>query len=157
MSDIHALLTLMVEKGASDLFLTHNAAPHIKIEGVSHPVNAPPFKRGEVRQLAQSIMTERQMASFEEAMESNLSLSVEGVGRFRVNVYYQRGEVAMVARLIKSVIPTIEQLGLPACCAELVMLKRGLVLVVGAAGSGKSTTLAANDLGSNDRPPLHSG
>jgi twitching motility protein PilU len=88
-------------------------------------------------------MTERQTASFEDTMEANLSLSVDGVGRFRINVFYQRGEVALVARLIKSNIPTIEQLGLPKTCAELVMLKRGLVLVVGAAGSGKSTTLAA--------------
>ncbi|MGA3159200.1 MAG: PilT/PilU family type 4a pilus ATPase [Steroidobacteraceae bacterium] len=143
MTEIHALLTLMVEKGASDLFLTHDAAPHIKIEGITHPVNAPIFKRGEVRQLAHSIMTERQATAFEETMEANLSLAVDGVGRFRVNVFYQRGEVAVVARLIKSVIPTIEQLGLPSCCAELAMLKRGLVLVVGAAGSGKSTTLAA--------------
>jgi twitching motility protein PilU len=143
MTDIHALLTLMVSKGASDLFLTHGAAPHIKIEGFTHPVNAPPFKSGEVKQLAHSIMTERQTAAFEETMEANLSLSVDGVGRFRVNVFYQRGEVAMVARLIKSIIPTIEQLGLPQACANLAMLKRGLVLVVGAAGSGKSTSLAA--------------
>ncbi len=143
MTDIHALLALMVEKGASDLFLTYDAAPHIKIEGVTHPVNTPVFKRGEVRQLAQSIMTDRQTAAFEETMESNLSLSMEGVGRFRINVYYQRGEVAIVARLIKSNIPTIEQLGLPGICADLAMLKRGLVMVVGAAGSGKSTTLAA--------------
>jgi twitching motility protein PilU len=143
MTDIHALLTLMVSKGASDLFLTHNAPPHIKIEGMTHSVNAPPFKPGEVKQLAHSIMTDRQTAAFEETMESNLSLSVEGVGRFRVNVFYQRGEVALVARLIKSNIPAIEQLGLPKTCADLAMLKRGLVLVVGAAGSGKSTSLAA--------------
>jgi twitching motility protein PilU len=143
MTDIHALLTLMVSKGASDLFLTCDAPPHIKIEGVTLSVNTPAFKPGEVRQLAHSIMTDRQTAAFEDTMESNLSLSVDGVGRFRINVFYQRGEVAIVARLIKSNIPTIEQLGLPKTCAELAMLKRGLVLVVGAAGSGKSTTLAA--------------
>jgi twitching motility protein PilU len=143
MTDIHALLTLMVSKGASDLFLTCDAAPHIKIEGVTHPVNAPPFKPGEVKQLAHSIMTDRQTAAFEETMESNLSLSVDGVGRFRINVFYQRGEVAIVARLIRSNIPSIDHLGLPKTCADLAMLKRGLVLVVGAAGSGKSTTLAA--------------
>jgi twitching motility protein PilU len=93
--------------------------------------------------MAYSIMTDRQRAAFEETMESNLSLSVEGVGRYRVNVYFQRGEVAVVIRLIKSVIPTFAQLGLPAPCANLAMLKRGLALVVGAAGSGKSTSLAA--------------
>jgi twitching motility protein PilU len=97
MTDIHALMALMVGKGASDLFLTYNAPPHIKIEGVTHSVNAPAFKRGEVKQLAYSIMTDRQTAAFEETMESNLSLTVENVGRFRVNVFYQRGEVALVA------------------------------------------------------------
>jgi twitching motility protein PilU len=143
MTDIHALLTLMVQKGASDLFLTADAPPHIKIEGTTHAVNVPAFKRGEVKQLAYSIMTERQTAAFEETLESNLSLFVEGVGRFRINVFYQRGEVAVVARLIKSTIPNFELLGLPATCADLAMLKRGLVLIVGAAGSGKSTSLAA--------------
>ncbi|MBL6750322.1 MAG: PilT/PilU family type 4a pilus ATPase [Nevskia sp.] len=143
MTDIHALLKLMVDKGASDLFLTCNAPPHLKIEGVTLSVNAPPLKRGEVKQVAYSIMTDRQTAAFEETMESNLSFSVEGVGRFRVNVYYQRGEVALVARLIKSDIPTFEQLGLPPACSTLAMFKRGLVLFVGAAGSGKSTSLAA--------------
>jgi twitching motility protein PilU len=143
MTDLHALLTLMVSQGASDLFLTCDASPHIKIEGLTHSVSAPPFRPGEVKRLAYSVMTDRQTADFEETMEANLSLAVEGVGRFRLNVYYQRGEVALVARLIKSRIPTIEQLGLPEACARLAMLKRGLVLVVGAAGAGKSTTLAA--------------
>jgi twitching motility protein PilU len=143
MIEMHALLNLMVAKGASDLFLTVGTAPHIKIEGVTHAVKLPPMKAGEVKQMAYSIMTERQTAAFEDTMECNLSLAVEGVGRFRVNVYYQRGEVATVIRLIKSKIPTFEQLGLPRACTELAMLKRGLVLVVGAAGSGKSTSLAA--------------
>jgi twitching motility protein PilU len=133
----------MVTKEASDLFLTCGTPPHIKIEGVTHAVNSPALKPGEAKQLAYSVMTERQTAAFEDTMECNLSLSVEGVGRFRVNVYYQRGEVALVARLIKSKIPSIEQLGLPKACVDLAMLKRGLVLIVGAAGSGKSTTLAA--------------
>ena len=143
MTDIHALLQLMVDKQASDLFLTCGTPAHIKIDGVTHPVNAPPLTPGEVKQMAHSIMTEKQFTAFEETMESNLSLSIDGVGRYRVNVYYQRGEVALVVRLIKSRIPTIEQLGLPNACVDLAMLKRGLVLIVGAAGSGKSTTLAA--------------
>jgi len=143
MTDIHALLKLMVDKGASDLFLTCGTPPHLKIEGVTHPVKSPPLKAGEVKEMAHSIMTDRQTAAFEETMESNLSLSIEGVGRYRVNAYYQRGEVAVVVRLIKSIIPTFEELGLPAICTTLAMLKRGLVLFVGAAGSGKSTSLAA--------------
>lgn len=143
MSDIHAFLKLMVDKQASDLFLTCGTPAHIKIDGVTHAIHTAPLKPGEVKQMAYSIMTERQTAAFEETLESNLSLSIEGVGRYRVNVYYQRGEVAVVVRLIKSRIPNFEQLGLPATCVSLAMLKRGLVLVVGAAGAGKSTTLAA--------------
>jgi twitching motility protein PilU len=143
MTDIHSLLKLMVDKSASDLFLTCGTPPHLKIEGVTHPVKSPPLKPGEVKMMAHSIMTDHQTAAFEESMESNLSLSVEGVGRYRVNAYYQRGEVAIVVRLIQSDIPTFEQLGLPAICVRLAMLKRGLVLFVGSAGSGKSTSLAA--------------
>jgi twitching motility protein PilU len=143
MTDIHALLKLMVDKGASDLFLSCYATPHIKIEGVTHSVNVPPFKPGEVKQMAASIMTDRQSAAFEESMEYNLSFTLEGIGRYRVNVFYERGEVALVARLIKASIPSFEVLGLPPTCASLAMLKRGLILLVGAAGSGKSTSLAA--------------
>lgn len=143
MVDMHAMLKLMADQGASDLFLTCGAPPHIKIEGISHPIKLPAFKSGEVKELAHSLMTERQSAAFEDSLESNLSLSLEGVGRFRINVYWQRGEVAMVVRLIKAKIPSFEQLGLPAQCAQLAMLKRGLVLFVGAAGSGKSTSMAA--------------
>ncbi|MEP6884852.1 MAG: PilT/PilU family type 4a pilus ATPase [Gammaproteobacteria bacterium] len=143
MLEMHALLKLMVDKGASDLFLTCGTPPHIKIEGTTHFIKSPDLKPGEAKQLAYSVMTDRQTASFEDTMESNLSLSVEGVGRYRINVYYQRGEVALVARLIKSDAPTFEQLGLPEECARLAMLKRGLILFVGSAGSGKSTSLAA--------------
>lgn len=143
MTDIHSLLKLMTDHGASDLFLTCGTPPHVKVEGITRPVKVPPLARGEVKTMAYSVMTERQIASFEESFESNLSLSVDDVGRFRLNVFYQRGEVALVARFIKSKIPTFEALGLPSQCAKLAMLKRGLVLVVGAAGSGKSTSMAA--------------
>jgi twitching motility protein PilU len=143
MIDIHTLLKLMVEKGASYLFLTCGAPPHLKIEGVTHAVKSPKLNPGEVKLLAHTIMTDQQTAAFEETMESNLSLSIDGVGRYRVNAYYQRGEVALVVRLVKSEVPTFEQLGLPATCVRLAMLKRGLVLFVGSAGSGKSTSLAA--------------
>jgi twitching motility protein PilU len=143
MQDIHELFSLMVKKEASDLFLTCGAPPHVKINGITHPVKTGILEPGEVKQMAYEIMTDRQTSDFEETFEANLSVSVSGLARFRINVYYQRGEVALVARLIKSKIPSFTQLGLPKPCGDLVMLKRGLVLVVGAAGSGKSTTLAA--------------
>jgi len=143
MQDIHGLLKLMVDKDASDLFLSCGAPPHVKINGVTHPVKSAILEPGEVKKMAYEVMTDRQTSDFEETFEANLSVSVSGLARFRVNVYYQRGEVALVARLIKSKIPSFTQLGLPKPCSDLVMLKRGLVLVVGAAGSGKSTSLAA--------------
>jgi len=143
MTDIHELLKLMAERGASDLFLTVDAAPHFKVEGLTRPAGHPVLRSGEVREIAYSIMNQRQITEFEESFESNLSYVLDGVGRFRVNVYYQRGEVAMVVRFIKSDIPSFEALGLPEQCTALAMLKRGLVLIVGAAGSGKSTTMSS--------------
>jgi twitching motility protein PilU len=142
-SDLATLLRLMAEKGASDLFLTCEAPPHLKIEGETYPVNAPLLKRGDVKALVYGAMSPRQITDFEATLEANLSLQIDGVGRYRVNVYFQRGDVAAVIRLIKSRIPSFEELGLPEHCAELAMLKRGLVLFCGAAGSGKSTSLAA--------------
>jgi len=143
MTDIHALLKLMADESASDLFLTVGAPPHVKIDGITRPVNVPSLKPGEVKSLAYSVMTERQSSQFESTLECNLSFSIDGVGRYRVNVYYQRGEVAMVVRLIKSHIPDFSTLGLPPQTGDLAMIKRGLVIIVGAAGSGKSTTLAS--------------
>lgn len=143
MPDLQQMLKLMIDRGASDVFLTCGATPRIKVEGVSHSVDLPVLKRGEVRDMAYGIMNERQKAAFEETMEANLAYSFGDVGRFRVNVFQQRGEVGMVIRQIKSDVPSFQQLGLPPQCANFAMLKRGLVLFVGAAGSGKSTSLAA--------------
>lgn len=143
MTDIKSLLRLMVEQGASDLFLTADTVPHIKIGGHTRPIEGPPLKPGESKTLAFSFMSAQQRREFEKCKECNLALAPDGIGRFRANVYYQRGEVSAVIRLIKSDIPTFEQLGLPAAAAELALLRRGLVLMVGAAGSGKSTTMAA--------------
>ncbi len=133
----------MVDQNGSDLFLSAGAPPNLKVDGVTRPVNVEPFKSGEVKALAHSVMNEQQKRSFEETMECNLSITAEGIGRFRYNMYVQKNEVAMVVRYIKSKIPSFEQLGLPAVLRDLIMLKRGLVLIVGSAGSGKSTTLAA--------------
>jgi twitching motility protein PilU len=143
MPNLQQVLKLMIDRGASDVFLTCGATPRIKIEGATHSVNAPVLKRGEVREMAYSIMSERQKATFEETLEANLSYSFGQAGRFRVNVFHQRGEIGMVIRQIKSDIRTFEQLGLPPQCAGFAMLKRGLVLFVGAAGAGKSTSLAS--------------
>lgn len=143
MQDIHALLKQMSDRGASELFLTVGAAPHLRIASETEPVGERHLANGEVKAMAYAIMTEDQARQFEATKESNFARSVDHIGRFRINVYYQRGEVAMVIRLTKSRIPNFEELGLPVQAAELSMLRRGLVLVVGGPGSGKSATLAA--------------
>ncbi|MBX3026719.1 PilT/PilU family type 4a pilus ATPase [bacterium] len=142
-ADIRSLLLEMVERGASDLYITVDSPPVIRIEGINHPVAGEPLTPTEVEALANSLMTERQRATFEEQMEMNLGISSSKMGRFRVNVFRQRGAVGVVVRTIKMQIPTIDGLGLPAVLKDIVLTKRGLVLVTGATGSGKSTTLAA--------------
>ena len=133
----------MVEKGGSDLFFSVGAPVNLKIEGVTHPLKMPALQPGQVKQLAYSVMNEKQISEFEAKMEMNLSISAENLGRFRVNVFVQRGETGMVVRYIKSKIPPLAALGLPPILEKLVLRKRGLVLVTGATGSGKSTTLAS--------------
>jgi twitching motility protein PilU len=142
-ADLGSYLLATVQAGASDLFLTAGAPPSIKVGGVIRSLDAPPMSPANVKRLAYSIMRESQIRDFESTLECDLAMTIEGLGRFRFNVYVQRGDVGLVARYITSKIPTIEELGLPAVVAELALLKRGLVLVTGAAGSGKSTTLAA--------------
>lgn len=142
-TDVLPYLKLMVEQNASDLFFSVGAIPHIKLEGVMIPLQAPVMQPGDVKALAYGIMSQKQQAQFEATLEMNLSISLRDTGRFRVNVYQQRGEVAMVVRYIKANVPSFAQLSLPPILEKLVMLKRGLVLIVGATGSGKSTTLAA--------------
>ncbi len=141
--ELSQLLKSMVDYNASDLFLSVGAPPNVKIEGATRPLKGPPLGPGEVKALAYSAMNEQQARQFEETLECNLSISAEGIGRFRINIYRQRSEVTMVVRYIKSHIPSFTELGLPRLLEDLVMTKRGLVLIVGAAGSGKSTTLAA--------------
>lgn len=162
MTDIKELLQLMVERGASDLFISAEISPHMKIGGVTQPVYLPPHRReddkknaphaeipwpalkpGESKRIAYELMSSPQRKEFERNKECNFALVAEQGSRFRVNVYYQRGEVSVVIRLIKTEIPTFEALGLPLAAPQLALLKRGLVLMVGAAGTGKSTTMAA--------------
>ncbi|RMD99940.1 MAG: PilT/PilU family type 4a pilus ATPase [Calditrichaeota bacterium] len=141
--DIKLLLRLMAEKNASDLFFSTGAPPHMKIEGVSTPMGQGAMPPGAIKDIAYSLMSEKQIQEFEEEWEQNFAISVEDIGRFRVNVFKQRGEVGMVMRHIKSDIPSLEKLNLPKELAQLVMERSGLVLICGPTGSGKSTTLAA--------------
>ncbi|MET0104045.1 MAG: PilT/PilU family type 4a pilus ATPase [Sedimenticola sp.] len=136
-------LKLMVQKNGSDLFFSTGAPPNLKAEGRTTPIGETPMGTGAVRTLAYSIMSDDQVSEFERTMECNLAISISGLGRFRVNVFRQRGDVAMVIRYIKGKIPQIEELNLPTSLKDLIMMPRGLILVVGSTGSGKSTTLAS--------------
>lgn len=136
-------LKLMAEKEASDLFFTTGAAPSIKVNGEMKAVSKKKLEPGQTKKIAYGILNESQIEIFEEELEFNLGLSRPGIGRFRTNIYMQRGEVSMVIRFIKSRIPNIDELGLPEVLKELIQDKKGLILMVGATGSGKSTSLAA--------------
>jgi len=137
------LFKLMVEKKASDLFFTSNAPIKIKIEGQIMPVNKQVLTPDTVRQTAFALMSPEQRDHFLQEWELDFAISEPGLGRFRVNVFMQRGSPAMVLRYITADMPRLEALGLPEVVSELVLLRRGLLLMVGATGSGKSTTLAA--------------
>ena len=137
------LFKLMVEKKASDLFFTSYAPVKIKIEGQIFPVNKQILSPVMVKQAAYGLMNAEQIEYFEQELEIDFAISEPGLGRFRVNVFHQRGYPAIVLRYITADMPRLEQLGMPDVLKDLVMLKRGLILMVGAAGAGKSTTLAA--------------
>ena len=137
------LFKLMVEKKASDLFFSSNAPIKIKIEGQIKPINRQVLTAEQVRQAAYGLMNQEQLDYFLQELEIDFAVSEPGLGRFRVAVFHQRGNPAMVLRYITAEMPKIEDLGLPEILKDLVMLKRGLVLMVGATGSGKSTSLAA--------------
>jgi len=140
--NVQPLFTLMVEKSASDLFLTCYAPVKIKIDGKIMPVNKLDLTPKMVRQAAMELMTEEQMEELSRNLEIDFAISKPGVGRFRVNVFHQRGNVAIVMRYISTDLPALEELGMPSILKELVMFRRGLILMVGATGCGKSTTLA---------------
>ncbi|TNF61363.1 MAG: PilT/PilU family type 4a pilus ATPase [Burkholderiales bacterium] len=142
-AELDRYLALMVSAEASDLLLSAGSPAAIKVQGEVSRLPEPPLTATQTRSLAYSVMTQAQVHEFESTLECDLAVAVAPLGRFRINVYRQRGDVAMVVRHINPRIPTIESLKLPPVLRELAMLERGLVLVVGAAGSGKSTTLAA--------------
>ena len=137
------LFKLMVEKKASDLFFTSNAPIKIKIEGQIFPVNKQVLSPETVRQTALALMTPEQREWFLREWEIDFAISEPGLGRFRVNVFMQRGSPALVMRYITADMPKLDVLGLPEVMRDLIMMKRGLVMMVGATGSGKSTSIAA--------------
>jgi twitching motility protein PilU len=140
---INDLLRLMVNKKASDLFITVGFPPAIKVDGKVTPVSQQPLTPQHTQDLVRSVMNDRQAAEFESNKECNFAISPAGIGRFRVNAFVQMGSIGMVLRTINAKIPTFEELGLPPVLREVAMTKRGLVIMVGATGSGKSTSLAA--------------
>ena len=141
--NIRALLKLMADKKASDLFMTPNAPVKIKIEGRLVPVNKTLMDADVIKRTVLGLMTEEQAKTFREELEVDFAIAEDGIGRFRVNAFHQRGTVAMVMRFITSNVPKLTDLGMPDIMRTLVMHNRGLVLMVGATGSGKSTSLAA--------------
>ncbi len=141
--DIIPFFKLMVDRSASDIFFSVGAPPCMKVEGITAPIGHNLIKSQQMVEIAKSIMSDAQQKEFEETLELNMAISLEGIGRYRINLFRQRGEVAMVIRYIKGDIPSIESLQLPSILKSVVMEQRGLVLVVGATSSGKSTTLAA--------------
>src|SRR5512145_2886184 len=143
MLNTHELLTIMYEKGASDLHITTGIAPTIRVDGRLQPISSEPLMPQDTKRLCYSILTEAQKQRFEDEWELDLSFGVKGLSRFRANIYMQRGAVAGAFRTIPFRVRTFEELGLPAVLKELCKKPRGLVLVTGPTGSGKSTTLAA--------------
>ena len=140
---INDLLKLMVSRNGSDLFITSEFPPAIKVDGKVTKVSPQPLNAAHTLALARSIMNDRQVADFERTKEGIFAISPPGIGRFRVNIFVQQGKVGMVLRVIPAVLPTIDGLGVPQVLKEIVTAKRGLCIMVGATGSGKSTTLAA--------------
>ncbi|MGQ3891920.1 PilT/PilU family type 4a pilus ATPase [Legionella sp. CNM-4043-24] len=141
--DITPFFKLMMERNASDLFFSVGTPPHIKLEGEMIPIGQAPLKPMQMAEITQSILNDAQRKEFDANMELNMALSMEGIGRFRVNLFRQRGQIGMVVRYIKQHVPDLETLGLPPLLHSLVMEQRGLILVVGATSSGKSTALAS--------------
>ena len=140
---INDLLKLMISRNGSDLFITGDFPPAIKVDGKVTKVSPQPLNAGHTLALARAVMNDKQAAEFERTKECNFAISPPNVGRFRVNAFIQQGKVGMVMRVIPAILPTIDGLGVPQVLKDIVMTKRGLCILVGGTGSGKSTTLAA--------------
>src|SRR6185295_4966075 len=140
---VNDLLRLMVSRNGSDLFLTADCPPAIKVDGKVTKVSPQPLTGQHTLALTRSIMNDKQAAEFERTKECNFAVAPQGIGRFRVNAFVQQGQVGLVLRTIPQTLPTIDTLNLPQVLKDVAMTKRGLVIFVGATGSGKSTSLAA--------------
>jgi twitching motility protein PilT len=140
---LNQLLKSMVEQGGSDLHITTNSAPQVRVDGHLRPLNLPPMTPAETKQLSYSILTDNQKHRLEENLEIDLSFGIKGLARFRANIFHQRGAIAAVFRQIPYEIKGFRELGLPTIIERLCEKPRGLILVTGPTGSGKSTTLAA--------------
>ena len=140
---MHDLLRMLVKKDGSDLFITVGASPSMKIDGKMTSLSNQTLSPAHTQTLVRSIMNDKQLGEFESSQEVNFAISLPGVSRFRVNAFTQRGSMGMVLRVIKSEIPNFEELNLPDVLKDIAMTKRGLVIFVGATGSGKSTSLAS--------------
>jgi twitching motility protein PilT len=143
MANLHQLLKAMIEKGASDVHITTNSPPQLRIDGKLQQLKMPPLSPSETKQICYSILTDAQKHKFEENNELDLSFGVRGLSRFRANIFMQRGAVAGAFRAIPYKVISIEELGLPKAVVDLTKKPRGLILVTGPTGSGKSTTLAS--------------
>lgn len=155
MPELRALLQTLIEKGGSDLHLVPGSRPRIRIDGRLVSLENPPLTPSEITQLLDEILTDSQKPLWQERAEWDCALSLEGVGRFRCSLYRQRGATAAAIRMISPQIPSFEELGLPLIIGELVKKPRGLVLVTGPTGSGKSTTLSAMVEKINQERDLH--
>ncbi|MER3461811.1 MAG: type IV pili twitching motility protein PilT, partial [Armatimonadota bacterium] len=153
--DIVDLLTLSVDRGASDLVITVGLPPMIKVDGEFHPSEHEPLTPQDTRRLMYALMDEKQQRSFEEDKELDFSFSLPNKGRYRVNVFLQRGSVGGVLRVVPTVVKSFEELGLPKNVADIALSPRGLVLITGPTGSGKSTTLASMIDYINERRRCH--
>ena len=137
---VNDLLRLMVTRNGSDLFLTADFPPAIKVDGKVTKVSPQPLTGAHTMALARAIMNDKQASDFERTKECNFAISPAGVGRFRVNAFLQQGQVGLVLRTIPAQIPTIDSLGLPRVLKDVALTKRGLIIMVGATGSGKTTS-----------------
>ena len=137
------LFQLMADKNASDIFVSAGAPIHIKLQGTVIPLNQQVMDQATIARIAAELLSEEQLQRFKQAKEINVSRGVKNVGNFRINMFYQRGTIGIVVRFISSKIPALEDLSLPKALSSIIMEKRGLILVVGSTGSGKSTTIAA--------------
>jgi len=153
--NVHGLLRRMVEARASDLHMKAGFPPVLRIHGELKPQDLPVLTAEDMREALSQITTAEQQAAFDQAKELDFSHSAEGMGRFRANAALQRGTITLALRLISSVVPTLEELGMPEICRSLVLKPRGLTLVTGPTGSGKSTTLAAMIGYLNEREQRH--